>query len=77
MSFKNVDLNRLKATLMTTGLATRDQPTFQVLDGLIGSEQNLKERVEALESGSSGDTTIINNAGPSEQRVLMMISLRG
>lgn len=63
---KLLNLQRLQSTLQTTGLQTKDQPTYQVLEQLIKALLNLQAIVLALEaavpvpipSGGSTEPTI-------------------
>lgn len=47
---KLLNLQRLQSTLQTTGLQTKDQPTYQVLEQLIKALLNLQAIVLALEA---------------------------
>lgn len=53
------DLTRLKATLVTSGLQTRDNPTYQVINQLIDATKQLQDNVNA---SIANITSIITNS---------------
>lgn len=55
-----IDLKRLKATLLTSGLSGQNQPLFQIINQLIDALQEfINTTTTAL--GPSGSSTVINN----------------
>lgn len=56
MALKQVDLTRLKSTLITTGLQVKDPPLFQVIDQLIQQSRFLTDQLDSISGGSPGIT---------------------
>lgn len=56
------DLSRLKSTLLTSGLQTRDNPTFQTIEGLINATQRIQDLINADIATNTGSITAIQNA---------------
>src|SRR6187549_3323814 len=65
MATAPVDLDRLQAQLLQSGIQTSNQPLYQVINQLIKAEKNFQEQ---LNNSFSSITNIINNLtfdGPS------------
>lgn len=62
-------IDRLQATLLTTGLQIRDNPTFQVLTQLIGIAKDIQNEFDSIiiptPSPSGGGSSIVNNFAAS------------
>lgn len=59
MASQQIDLSRLKTTLLTSGLQQRDNPLFQVIDQLIRAvEQNLTNLSSTVSSTVSNVTVL-------------------